>query len=295
MIVFVKRVVRRVRSDARRLARYRLVLTGRPLVLWTRRHVLKVVLRGAAARHLAREVATTQLATTWAPFTGMVVEQELVTRFVARSDRRYGDGSRDDTVAAMVRFVERHTAMVGEARRETAFDLLRAHMERLRVAPQHRHALFERFCAVLESDFFAFEVPRTPMHGDFAPENAILRGDDLVLVDWEYASERGSLLYDVWFLRRCIGRDRAQLRAAEALLGRLDRVVATLTAQLGLDDTQFDAFGHAMHALVDFSRTDTRGEGDHVLAFSVGEIERLAVTGVARREAPMARCGTRHD
>lgn len=268
--------LRRLKAAARRLARYRHVFTGRPLVFRTRRHVVKTVFRRVAARHLAHEVANTHRAKTWAPFADAVVVQDLVTPFMAVSQRRHTDSSRDETVAAMVRFIARHLAEAKDARRATAHDLIRAHMANLRIVTSRRPELLARLQAVLESGFFDFTVPQTPMHGDFLPGNALLQRDELVLVDWEYASEDGSVLYDVWFLRRSLRLHQAHTSFLLSQVRLLDDALLTHVREFAMTLDQVDGFGNAMHAVVDFSRFDTRSDGDQVLTSSVLEVERLA-------------------
>jgi len=122
------------------------------------------------------------------------------------------------------------------------------------------------------------------MHGDFTLPNALVQSDGFRLIDWEYANEAGSVLFDAWFLRRSIVR-QARLRgdpdlADPDVVAELDRGIDAV----GLQRDQVDAFGHAMHALQDFAQLAARGAGADTLADSVRELERLA--GGSRDSTP---------
>lgn len=270
------RILRRLRSAVSRLARYRFVFTGRPLVVRAPRHVVKIVLRRSAANHLAHEVMIARRALTWRPFVGHVIDQRLVNRFVATSRLRRPDGSHTDKVKAMVQFLVGRLSEADRAPRVSARSTLVKQMENLRIERCRRPELLERYRVALASRLFDFQVPQTPMHGDFAPQNAVLQRNELWLADWEYASDCGTLLYDVWFLRRSIIRDRARLGATDAWVQGYVDVLEGFARNMDLNLDQFDALGHALHALVDFSRLVTRGEDDRVLSYSIGELERLA-------------------
>lgn len=98
------------------------------------------------------------------------------------------------------------------------------------------------------------------MHGDCAPPNALVDGDGLLLADWEYADEDGSVLFDAWFLRGSIGREARHRgdpdQADTSAVVDLDRGIDAF----GLRSDQVDACGRAMRVLMDFARAPTRAE-----------------------------------
>ncbi|MBA2666375.1 MAG: hypothetical protein H0U69_05000, partial [Trueperaceae bacterium] len=246
-----------------------------PKVWITKRFVFKVAVHPRAIRQLAREVAHARRATSWTGYGAHVIEQRLWTPFVAVSAYREPEADPAATATAMIALVRVGLGELHRAPRTCARELLEGHRVALHIERCVPRDLYVRYRRSLDSGFFAFPVPRTPMHGDFAPQNTLLHRRRLYLLDWEYASDGGSLLYDAWFLRRSLLRSDRWHTLPEADVTRYLEDLEHALHAVSLRSDQFDAFGHAVHALVDFSRHELRGSDVQVLAHGVREIERL--------------------
>ncbi|MCA1791484.1 MAG: phosphotransferase, partial [Thioalkalivibrio sp.] len=173
-------------------------------------------------------------------------------------------------------FVLQRLSEALRAPRASVRDLLEGQRSTLGISEQVGSDLFARYRRQVTGSFFDFEVPRTTMHGDFTLPNALVGSNGFLLIDWEYANESGSVLFDAWFLRRSIVRQARRLGDPNLsdpnAVAELDRGIDAF----GLRRDQVDAFGHAMHALQDFAQMAARGAGAATLAVSVRELERLA-------------------
>jgi len=243
-----------------------------PLVVITRHTVYKIVLRSMGVNQLAREARNSSRAMGWSGWRDHVVEQYLVTPFLARSRFHPASANRATTADVMILFIRERLAEALRAPKSSAEELLSAQQAALGLSEDLGHDLFSRYRQLVAGGFFGFDVPCTPMHGDFTPQNALVDGDALFLVDWEYANAAGSVLFDAWFLRRALASKAESRGTADLTFAELDRDIDAF----GLRWDQVEAFGHAMHALMDFARLNARGGGAGALPDSVRELERLA-------------------
>lgn len=246
------------------------------MVVVHRRRMYKIALSPRSARQLAREARNTKRASGWPGWRDHVVELSLLTPFLASSRLQPPEGDFAAAASLTIPFVLRRLSEALRAPRASARDVLAGHESILGISGQVRSDLFARYRRQATGTFFDFEVPRTTMHGDFTLPNALVGRDGFLLIDWEYANEGGSVLFDAWFLRRSIVR-QARRRGEPDLadpnaVAELDRGIDAF----GLRRDQVDAFGHAMHALQDFAQLAARGVGADTLAHSVRELERLA-------------------
>ena len=269
-------IIRRLRRVG---APIRAALRGRPLVVVCRRRVYKIALRSTSARQLAREARNSKRASSWPEWRDHVVELSLLTPFLASTPFQPSEGGFGAAASLTTSFVLQRLSEALRAPRASARDLLAGQQSNLGISEEVRSDLFSRYRRQVTGTFFDFEVPRTAMHGDFTPPNALVRSDGFLLVDWEYANEGGSVLFDAWLLRRSIVRKAGSRgdpdQSDPNAVAELDRGIDAF----GLRQDQVDAFGHAMHALMDFARLDARGGGADALADSVQELERLAGGG----------------
>jgi hypothetical protein len=234
--------------------------------------VYKIAVRSTGVRQLAREARNTSRAIGWPAWRNHVVEQSLVTPFLVRSRFHPASANSATTANVMIRFIRERLAEALGAPRSSAEELLSAQQTALGLSEDLGHDLFSRYRQLVAGGLFGFDVPCTPMHGDFTPQNALVDGDTLFLVDWEYANAAGSVLFDAWFLRRSLVREAERAGTPVPTFAELDRDIDAF----GLRWDQVEAFGHAMHALMDFARLHARGGGAGALPDSVRELERLA-------------------
>ena len=123
-----------------------------------------------------------------------------------------------------------------------AIDVLSNRIRNLDIDIEKDHPVYSQFRDLVNSNFFHFEIPLTPMHGDFLPGNSLLTDEKLLLIDWEYAQEEGSILYDWWYLKFYIDIDKKSNKEIENYFSFLEKTLQ----KIGLRYDQFEAFGYAM-------------------------------------------------
>lgn len=263
ILSFIKRVYRIFSKPLRHLK-------GVPLILVFKPYVFKIVFNFSSINQLKKEVNLTNRAFDVPQFSEIVVQQTQLTPFIAVSEYKNDDTDLPEKVSRLTSYSILQFKQIDVSTQEKATTLIRSYTKNH--AGHINSALYSEFVRSLGSGFFDFPVPCGFMHGDFCLQNAIINNNKLYMIDWEHASENGSILYDWWFLKRNLYR-RNQMENRDYM--RYCSFIAEKLTHLNVERKQFEAFGHAMHAAVDFSRVKKRGESDAVLEFSIKALQKI--------------------
>ena len=288
----------RFRRNLQRLVRVsQKLVSGKPVVVKLGSKCLKVCVRRKAIQQLRREVENSARAVTspvYAPWS--VVRVRPLGPFIATSSYIQQQHSAKPLQAyarkqgAMISVALRTWPRVVTAPKCSASCLIQRRFAELSVGLcmqdegpstckrcMHRKdrlacTLAERTRYLIDHSHFGFSVPVTPMHGDFYPGNAVMDGNRLFLIDWEHASEHGSLLYDWWFLWHSISKRPDLDDSGRSYSHFLEKAMP----RLGISMRQFDAFGHVMEGVVNLSRRRTRRANDHEIEQTLCALEPIA-------------------
>jgi len=236
------------------------LFSDQPLIIYRGGNFIKIAVLPSTLRQLNREVENNKAALNWEVYPGMVVPLKQFTPFAAFSpviEIPYSANWKDHYVRTQREMIEismKNLEIALRAPKKNAHKIIEDQIALLGLDLNRKKPFFSKFRSSLHSGFFSFKIPLTPMHGDFIPSNALIDDDKLMLVDWEYASPRGSILYDWWFLKKALDRDGIYNRNTEQYFGFL---TSTLE-KLNIENLQFEAFGCAMHTAINLSRSDKR-------------------------------------
>jgi hypothetical protein len=248
-----------------------LYFKGKPLTLkiWT--FVFKITFTKKSVLQLKHEIENTLNARLNPEFSKIAVKLSKVLPFLAMSRLIKETGDTAKRLSKMIDFSFKYSGSLGQLEFKKAKNILSDQIDNHIV--DLNSVLLKKFKKTINTDFFNFKVPVTFMHGDFNNQNAILNDSDLYLIDWEYASQHGSFLYDWWFLRRDLDRYKDLVNQHD--YNRFNNLIVSTIDSIGISPTQFDAFGHAMHAIIDFGRIEIRGGKKDVLDFSIKSVKKI--------------------
>lgn len=233
---------------------------GFPLVIIGKNKVYKFSIIPSTVKNLTREVHNTSLATNWMFYSERVVNVQSLTAFIVQSNRIVPPGNK----TPQERYREKQRRMINlsmknisdtlNAERKPASSIIKRELQNLDISLDLNHPVHKQFNTLLQSAYFDFPIPSTPMHGDFIPMNALLKKEKLWLIDWEYACPDGSIIFDWWFLKVAIERNGVLDEKTDKYLAFLDKSLR----KLEITDEQFDAFGGMMHTVINMARVDDR-------------------------------------
>lgn len=233
---------------------------GKPFVLNLRFYVIKLAFTDLSKKKLKREVKNSHKAANSSLFSEVVVTQSLPVSFIATS--KYYNDSKNvrDKFSKMINFSIQQFANL-EITKEEARKVLG---KQLSINTHYKSSpTVSKLNKLISNRFFKYEIPKCFMHGDYAPENVIIFNDRLYLVDWEHASMEGSIIYDWWFCRRMI--QSKKVLVAKSDNQRFHRFLKDSLSKLKLSLSEFNAFGHAMYAIINCSRLESRKFNDKML------------------------------
>ena len=240
------------------------LLRGHPLIIRKNKNIYKLSLLPSSIKNLNREVRNTSLAVDWEIYADRVVDVKKFTPFSVRGNLIKTDGDKTKTE----RYVEKQHSLIDitmnnlqyalQAPKKQASELITLQVKNLSINLKQNQKLYINFNNLLNGGYFEFQLPVTPMHGDFIPMNALMKNNKLFLIDWEYASCEGSIIFDWWFLKTAIERNGYYDKKTDEYFAFLDQALE----KMQLSDNQFEAFGCMMHTVINMVRADTRKSSD---------------------------------
>jgi hypothetical protein len=215
------------------------LLKGKTTIAF-RGFLYKFVVSRANIPQLQREGSYSNLAESSTLFTGHVATAESLSPRVIRYPLVSTNSAISEKVEAMILFCRQKTAHIQNCPRGKANGILENYCISLGIDWWH---FCERNNVDLEQ--LLFDLPVSFMHGDFAPINAGFRGNQLVMFDWEFAYEKGSLLYDCWYLQHICN----YLQYAESLKAKTGEFLAITIAEYKLEPDSFMYFCNVMNGV----------------------------------------------
>ncbi len=132
-------------------------------------------------------------------FSGAVVEAQRLAPMIIRYPKISTKGTISEKVGAMLLFSSQRVAHLEASPKETAVSVLQNYCAALCLDWQEFMTTTK-----LDGGRLEFHLPVSFMHGDFGPSNVGLQSGQVALFDWEFAYEKGSLLYDWWYLNHIL-------------------------------------------------------------------------------------------
>lgn len=157
--------------------------------------VYKFVLNPARIPTLQREYRYSKSANSSPIFSESVVEAQSIAPALIRYPVVCTNRSLFEKIDAMIAFCRRNEVYLQSCPRQPACETLKNYCSALEV--NWNSYLTE---SGVEHGRLSFDLPVSFMHGDFGPGNTGFRDACLVMFDWEFAYEHGSLLYDWWYM-----------------------------------------------------------------------------------------------
>ncbi len=159
------------------------------------RFVYKFVLNPSRVKILQREYRYSKAAAESPLFSGHVVEAQSIIPSIIRYPVVHTNSPLTEKIDAMIAFSRRNEDFLQTCARRSASDVLADYCLELDV----KWDMYLNYTRVDQSRL-SFDLPVSFMHGDFGPSNTGFRNGRLVIFDWEFAYEHGSLLYDWWYM-----------------------------------------------------------------------------------------------
>jgi thiamine kinase-like enzyme len=206
--------------------------------------IFKIVISTPGMKQLDREVRNSQLALEWDIYSGRVVSLEKVAPFIAAATF-INETNSVSYIRKRQKLMElsiNRLDSVLKAPKRAASDILINRIHNLDIELEKDHPVYTQFRELVNSNYFRFEIPVTPMHGDFLPGNSLLTEEKLLLIDWEYALKEGSILYDWWYLKFYIDIDKNYNEETKIYFSFIEKALE----KINLSYDQFEAFGYAM-------------------------------------------------
>lgn len=94
----------------------------------------------------------------------------------------------------------------------------------------------------------SLRLPLTYMHGDLAPSNVVRSGSKMLLVDWEWGSDSGTVLYDWWYFTGYLRWIQNHGQSVPDF-SRLEDFIKNSFQELAIDPERFEDFGKSVLSL----------------------------------------------
>jgi len=219
--------------------RIRKLINGKTTFVF-RGFLYKCVLRRTNICQLQRECSYSNLAQRSALFAGHVVSAEFLSPRLIRYPLISTSNAVSERVQAMIDFGRQIKKKLQHCPTQKASIVLENYCVSLDVNLQKFYEQNR-----LQLSRLQFDLPVSFMHGDFGPSNTGLRGNSLAMFDWEFAYEKGSLLYDFWYLDH-ICRFK---QYPDKIVENTGEFVASVITEYGVHNNSFRYFCHLVNAL----------------------------------------------
>ena len=222
----------------------KLILKGVPVVIFKFDRVFKIAVRQVSIRRLNREVRNSKQALEWDVFSNRVVALKKITPFAAVSTFIKDKAKKNNEYkrCKLVDFYAENIDYTLRAPKASAFEIINSQITNLGLDLSKDHRVYSQLKQLIDSNYFNFQLPITPMHGDISSLNLVMDESKLLFIDFELASDSGSILYDWWCLKQRMDENDKKAKDFNAFINKS-------LEKLELSTDQFNAFGYTMFSI----------------------------------------------